>query len=352
MKLFAQAQKGEMRSAQLSKNPFRDLMLIFLFACCQLPATDCFSQAIQLTQFYAAPTFLNPAFAGLGTCSRVGTNYRIQWPEIPGAFITTLVSFDHQISKKKTGIGLLFTNDKAGSGNLHSSSFYGQYSHQFLLGHGWSVNAGAEAGYTIRDYNFSKFIFGDMIAYGTSTSVEQPNALRVHYLDLSSGVLFYDRRTWIGLAAHHLNMPNQAVISSESPLPILYSVHLGTKIPVGKKIDSKDNNPKESITPAINYRAEKEFDQLDIGCYYSRSPLVLGIWYRGIPLLKAYKPGYQNNDAVALIAGVAVDRFKLGYSYDITISRLFGSTSGSHEISISYQFCVRKGKTVFACPKF
>jgi len=325
--------------------------LAVLFAYCLLPFAYSNGQALQLTQFYAAPTFINPSFAGLGTCSRVNTNYRIQWPEIPGAFTTMLVSFDHQL-KKRNGIGFLFTNDRAGSGNLHSTSFAGQYSHQFLLGHGWSANAGAEAGYTIRDYNFSKFVFSDMLAYGTSTSVEQPNALRVHYLDLSSGVLLYDRRTWVGFAAHHLNMPDQAVISSESRLPILYSVHLGTKIPVGKRIDPKDNNPNESITPAFNYRHSKKFDQVDIGLYYSKLPLVIGLWYRGIPVFKAYKPGYQNNDAIALIAGIAIDRFKFGYSYDLTISRLWKNTAGSHEISLSYQFCKQQSKKAFACPKF
>ncbi|MBI3500472.1 MAG: PorP/SprF family type IX secretion system membrane protein [Bacteroidetes bacterium] len=329
------------------------LIYIFCFFAVLLSGKEkSFSQLMHFTQFYAAPTFLNPAFAGLGTCSRVNTNYRVQWPEIPGAFVTTLVSFDHQLFKNRTGLGFLFTNDKAGSGNLHSSSFAGQYSHQFLLGHGWSANAGAEAGYVIRDYNFSKFVFGDMIAYGTSVSVEQPNALRVHYLDLSSGVLFYNRRNWIGLSAHHMNMPNQAVISSDSRLPVLYSVHMGTKIPVGKKIDPNDNNPQESITPAFNYRHENKFDQADIGCYYARLPLVLGMWYRGIPLFKSYQRGYQNNDMISLIAGVAIDRFKFGYSYDVTISRLWKNTGGSHEISLSYQFCKQQPKKAFACPKF
>ena len=311
-----------------------------------------FGQALQLTQFYAAPTFLNPAFAGLGTCSRMGTTYRVQWPEIPGAFVTTLVSFDHQLQKKKSGIGFLFTNDKAGSGNLHATSFYGQFSHLFLLSHGWGVSAGAEAGYTTRDYNFNKFIFGDMIAYGTSATVEQPNALRVHYLDLSSGVLLYNRRAWIGVASHHLNMPNQAVISSESRLPILYSVHMGIKIPIGKTVDPRDDNPKESITPAINYRSEKKFDQVDVGCYYTHLPLVFGVWYRGIPILKSYKPGYANNDALAFVLGLSVDSFKFGYSYDLTISRLWGNTGGSHEISLCYQFCKLNVKGPFACPKF
>src|SRR5437764_3029465 len=101
----------------------------FFFACILLPSY-CFSQAYQLTQFYAAPTFLNPAFAGTGSCQRLTTNYRIQWPSIPGAYRTYLLAFDHYIEKKNSGIGFLFTNDQAGSGNLRSTSFNAQYSYQ------------------------------------------------------------------------------------------------------------------------------------------------------------------------------------------------------------------------------
>jgi type IX secretion system PorP/SprF family membrane protein len=312
--------------------------------------TRCRAQAYQLTQFYAAPTFLNPAFAGAGTCERLTANYRIQWPAIPGAFRTYLLSFDHGIPKKKCGIGFLFTNDKAGSGNLRSTSFNGQYSYQIRLSRAWAFNAGLEAGYAVRNYDFNKYLFGDEIAYGTSTSVEQPLYQHKGYLDLSSGVLFYSEKNWIGLSTRHLNQPNQALVGERSPLPVLYSFHGGRTIPIVSRGEA--GKSFTYITPAFNYRAEKKFDQFDVGLYYSSHQLVVGMWYRGIPLFKAYKPGYQNNDALALLAGVTVQRFKFGYSYDITISRLADSTGGSHEISLTYQFCKRTMKSAIPCPKF
>src|ERR1039458_8744163 len=85
-------------------------------------------QALQLSQFYAAPTFLNPAFTGSEVCARLNMVYRVQWPSIPGAFKTSVIAFDHAISKKHSGLGFLFVNDKAGSAGLQSTSFTAQYS--------------------------------------------------------------------------------------------------------------------------------------------------------------------------------------------------------------------------------
>lgn len=325
----------------------------FYFAVCQLAAVTCFCQAFQLTQFYAAPTFLNPAFAGTGSCQRLTTNYRSQWPSIPGGYKTYLLSFDHSIARKNSGIGFLFTNDKAGSGNLRSTGFNAQYSYHLVLGRKWVVTMGAEAGYVQRNYDFYKFTFGDQIAHGTSTTVEEPAFDKVGYSDLSSGALLFSENTWLGFSARHINQPDQALVSGESRLPVLYSVHGGWIIPVvSRGVSGKSYT---YFSPAINYRAEERFDQLDIGCYYNYQHLVIGAWYRGIPLFKAYKPGYPNNDALALIAGFIVDRFKFGYSYDITISWLVKNTAGAHEISLSYQFCdpkKKRKKSAIPCPKF
>ena len=43
------------------------------------------AQDPQFSQFYAAPLYLNPAFAGSAQEARVGINYRNQWPQIDDA---------------------------------------------------------------------------------------------------------------------------------------------------------------------------------------------------------------------------------------------------------------------------
>lgn len=89
--------------------------------------------------------------------------------------------------------------------------------------------------------------------------------------------------------------------------------------------------------------------------YFTKSLFNIGIWYRGIPLLKAYQPGYSNNDAVTLLLGLTTDKFNFGYSYDLTISRLANNTGGAHEICMSYHFCKKKKKKyklIVPCPRF
>jgi len=111
-------------------------------------------QDIQLTQFYASPLYLNPAFAGANVCSRFTTNYRNQWPSIKKAYTTYAVSFDHSLPKLNSGIGILATNDIAGTGGLRTTSFSGLYSYEAWINRKMAVRAGVQAGGTLRGLNF------------------------------------------------------------------------------------------------------------------------------------------------------------------------------------------------------
>ena len=115
-----------------------------------------------------------------------------------------------------------------------------------------------------------------------------------------------------------------------------FSAHAGYNFPVKTHVSGEVTS---SITIAANYKAELKWDQLDLGFYYTHKPLVLGAWYRGITGLKSYERGYLNNDAVIVLIGFRNNQgFKMGYSYDLTISRLISNTAGSHEISVTYEW--------------
>ncbi|HWY35880.1 MAG TPA: type IX secretion system membrane protein PorP/SprF, partial [Nitrosopumilaceae archaeon] len=152
-----------------------------------------------------------------------------------------------------------------------------------------------------------------------------------------------------------LNRPNESLIGAEDAIiPIRYSIHGGMKFALNE--DEKDDFSKKYLSTAFHYRKQNEFDQFDIGLYYTQYIFNLGLWYRGIPGLKAYKPGYRNDDAVSIIVGIKTDRFNIGYSYDITISQLAGLSHGAQEICLSYQLCKlskkKKKRLVIPCPKF
>ena len=113
-----------------------------------------------------------------------------------------------------------------------------------------------------------------------------------------------------------------------------------------------------SIIAAFNYRAQGAYDQLDLGACIERDPVFAGLWYRGIPLLKAYAPGIPNNDAIAAVIGFKVNDWRFGYSYDLTISRLASNTGGAHELTLVYELAnARRTKSmarrrVVPCAKF
>ena len=72
------------------------------------------AQDPQFSQFYAAPLYLNPAFAGSTQQGRVGMNYRNQWPAIDANFTTISAYADFYIEDKNSGIGALLTRDNVG----------------------------------------------------------------------------------------------------------------------------------------------------------------------------------------------------------------------------------------------
>lgn len=329
-----------------------------LFLCMFLFALNTRGQDIHFTQFYASPLYLNPAFAGADVCSRVSLTYRNQWPGISKTYRSYLFSIDHYFVQKNIGAGLLFASDVAGTGQLKTTLVNVPIAYEARLTKKMYMRLAGQPGIGIRSINFNNLLFGDQISRGGGVaSIEDPVKSKV-FFDVSAGALFYTRQYWGGLSVFHLNKPNQSMRGDEEGIiPIKYTLHGGAKFKLNED-DEKEDKDQKSISPAFHYRGQNKYDQFDIGLYYTQNVMNIGIWYRGIPLLKAYKraPGYVNNDALNLIIGVKTERFNLGYSYDITISKLAGLSHGAHEIAVSYQLCKLKKKKRYRllvpCPKF
>ncbi|MDG2152777.1 MAG: type IX secretion system membrane protein PorP/SprF, partial [Crocinitomicaceae bacterium] len=52
------------------------------------------SQDPTFTQFFSNPIYLNPALAGSSGCPRVSMNYRNEWPQLTGNYVTYSAAFD------------------------------------------------------------------------------------------------------------------------------------------------------------------------------------------------------------------------------------------------------------------
>jgi type IX secretion system PorP/SprF family membrane protein len=141
-------------------------------------------------------------------------------------------------------------------------------------------------------------------------------------MDFAAGALLNSTEYWLGLSAKHLTQPNSSLTGDRVPLPLSLSLHGGYRFIIEQK---SKNDIKRYISPAFNYRHQQKYDQLDIGVYYYHLPLNVGLWYRGLPF-KNYGPTYSSRESIAILVGFDITEYNLriGYSYDLTISKLGG----------------------------
>ena len=327
------------------------------------------AQDPQFSQFYAAPLYLNPAFAGSTGGARIGANYRNQWPAIDANFTTISAYADFNIEDKNSGVGFIVNKDREGLLGLQSISLGAMYSYDVRITKKLSFRPGVQVSLYNRSINFDKLTFGDQFDANTGqvvnpTSVEGLNTGQSKFFpDLTFGGLLYSQNGWVGVTAAHITEPNQSLVGSVDKLPMKISGHGGWKFylrpgSMGKGFYSKER--ERSITPTFQYRHQGQFDQMDLGMYYTFEPLILGTWYRGIPFKKVN--GVVNNESVVLLIGFtkkgAKDVLNVGYSYDYTISKLGPASGGAHEISIVYSWSTRdprkppRDKLIIPCPNF
>jgi type IX secretion system PorP/SprF family membrane protein len=297
------------------------------------------AQDPQFSQYYAAPLYLNPALVGINQKGRMGINYRSQWPNLEANFETTSAYVDYHFEDYFSSVGLIFNKDKAGRAGLQSTSIGLQYAYQFQLSDRWTFRSGVEGAYFIRDLNFNNLIFGDQLnntgANGAPTSETFDSGLKAQFFDLSFGGILYNPSIWMGVSMHHITEPNASINGGDDPLAKKFSVHGGYRISLTSG-SIKTGIGERSITPTFNYKAQGDFDQLDLGAYFTLDPILVGLWYRGIPIKSTN--GIQNSESIIFMLGLQNKRTTFGYSYDYTISDLGIGTGGAHEISIAYSF--------------
>ena len=290
------------------------------------------------SQFYASPTLLNPAFTGSVGAPRVGVQYRNQWPGW-SAYETYSATFDTYFRAAKSGLGLYVLSDVQGEGFISTTEIKGMYSYQLNMRNDWTVRFGTEVGLGQKYYDWDKFVFLDQIDPITGETVgvdlsaeERPENLQANYIDLSSGILFSSRTFYGGLSLKHMNRGEDGVILINQSrlskgIPLLVSMQFGTQIDF-----NKGNNGKSGafISPNVLILKQGDFGQVNAGAYISSGFLFGGAWYRY---------SWTNQDALIGMLGFQTGVFKLGYSYDFTISALQAySGGGAHEIAVSFRF--------------
>jgi type IX secretion system PorP/SprF family membrane protein len=305
------------------------------------------AQDPEFSQFYANPLYLNPALAGANICPRVVINYRNQWPGLSKSFVNYNAAFDQYINKIYGGVGVIVNMDNAGSGMLKTFQAGLMYAYHLQAADNLYINMAVEASFFQKSLSWEKLQFGDQIdpqqGFVLPTAETPPDNSSVIFPDFSAGAVFgWKGVLHGGVAVHHLTEPNMAFYDqNENKLPMKITGHIGVNINLeggGGGNFSEEEEGKFYLAPNLLYQQQGEFHQLNAGLYIIRLPIVLGAWFRH---------NFENADAIIALVGIDYKNLKIGYSYDITMSKLRSNTGGAHEVSIAWQFqCYEKKRKI------
>ncbi|MCS6930170.1 MAG: PorP/SprF family type IX secretion system membrane protein [Saprospiraceae bacterium] len=293
-----------------------------------------FAQDPIFSQFYAAPLQLNPAFVGSSHAPRAGAAYRNQWTGFSNAYHTYAVFYEQTLEQLNAGVGLNLEGDNAGDGILRTLRASTLFSYRLQLNKQLAVKIGAEVGMHQVTVDWNRLVFPDQLdpiqGPVLNTAELRPDRPNKSLLDVSAGLLLASSHFWLGVGLKHLNSPDQGILfindNLANGLPLRYTIHGGLELPLKK---SNKEGLNSFISPNVLFAQQGPYRQVNMGSYLAVGPVFGGVWFRHT---------IANADAVILLVGVRRDAFKLGFSYDLTVSDLATQGGGTYEMTLGIFF--------------
>lgn len=291
------------------------------------------AQDVHFSQFYQAPSRLNPALTGkFHGGYRVTGIFRTQWASVTVPYQTINISADARdyLNVGGLGAGIDLFYDQAGDANLGSFNINISGSYTFgLVDKGkHHMTIGGQFGYAKKQLDPSKLVFDN----NGGQTIESFNP-GFSYFNANIGMLWetqFTRRNklQLGLAVHNLTQPTYKYYQNDqNKLDLRLSVHGLYKFMVTDNFD---------LIPGFLFQSQGSHKEFDIGMNVKYTinqrrkdyrAVYLGIWTRA-------------NDAAYIIAAMDYNKLNVGISYDINYSSLnvASRARGGFEISLIYTF--------------
>ena len=332
------------------------------------------AQDTRFSQFYASPLNLNPAMTGVFEGRwRVALNYRDQWASVldKKPFRSVAASYDMRyniVGDDYLAFGLTTMHDEAGDSRYQTNQGLLSFSYlKQLSGNRYRTNdqyliVGAQAGMGQSSVQWDNLWFsrqwdsGNEIPDTNLSSGElseaDGNTSSNTYVDFNAGLMWYslfddNMSIYAGLAMFHLNQPSISLFdNSAEKLDSRWVVHAGGEIPLTEGLSFLPafqlqlQGPSKSLTPGFNFRyTNRDWYELAIRA---------GVWTHFSSKVEG-----NNMDALIISTVLEMERWNLGFSYDINTSSLSQATNsrGTYELSLIY-FQPASRRNNVKCPKF
>jgi len=265
------------------------------------------------SQYMFDKILINPAYAGSSNWVVTTLKHRRQFEGMEGAPITNLLTFHAPIQTKNMGLGLKLVQDNIAVSQI--LTLKGLYSYHIGFGSG-KLSFGLEAGVINNVTNYDRLIRvdqDDQAIPGAGEAAFMPDA--------SFGLYFQNQKYYLGATVNHLFSSTKSVSQYQrNELVKTEMDYYGLAGYIFNVTDALEIEPGIMIKylPGIPVQADGYIN--------------LTFWER-ITIGTSYRRG----DAISFLCRiVAADNFRIGYSYDYTLSGLADFSHGSHEIMITY----------------
>lgn len=293
------------------------------------------------SQFYNSPIYLNPALTGQFEGDiRFNALYRNQWSGLASDYSYMSASGDLNLGQINSGVGLIFNRSTEGTAYLVKNNIAASYSY-IIGGDDFALSFGLQAGITNQKLNWDKLVFGDQIGIGTGyipgsiSGAERPSVDSRFYLDANAGTNLVYGKFMLGVAAHHINRPDESLSGFQAKLPMRISGNMSYKVTL---IPDQYDRDGSYLIPSVVVYKQQNTTSYSVGMQYKYASINAGIWYRG---------GSNSAGSDAIVFSVIFDifnrktngeKFRVGISHDATSSKInYTNTGGTSEIGVGYE---------------
>ncbi len=267
----------------------------------------------------------NPAYAGMNgkICANIIT--RRQWVGFEGAPNTTLggINFPFKLFGLQHGVGLSLTDDRLGF--LRKFQIKLAYSYHRNLGPG-TLGIGVDLGI------MNNQIDGEWKPPDTNheddpliPSKNNPEApsLRKMVFDMGAGVFYsIPNKFYVGFSVSHLHQPKIKYPENDQQASFLRRHYFAT---AGYNFRLFETPVEMKPSVFAKFDGSKIQYSINLTGLYNKK-FWLGVSYR-------------NKDAIIPMGGIVLfNGLRIGYSYELALSRLITNSKGTHEIFLGYCF--------------
>jgi type IX secretion system PorP/SprF family membrane protein len=292
---------------------------LFVLISCGLAA----QQEPQFNLWMFHKVAINPAVAGVDRMISTAGYFRDQWigyKNEDGTVVNPLtfgVSFDMPVYKISSGAGLTVMYNKTGAESNLDIKLH--YAYLFTINKKHTISAGLSLGFLSKSIDYSKVTPSeeDPMISGTKESG--------FMTDIDFGLHYqYMKKFYVGLSATNLLGSKAEIGAPEFDLARHFYVFGGYDIML-----RDERSGKLVLTPAVMLRATTGAMNLDFDAILTYNDLYWG----GIM--------YRTSNAIGLMGGINYQGFKVGLSYDYTMSKDFAKGDcHSLELVVRYSYAI------------